>query len=324
MKRILMVLALLAACPAHAQELTLFAGSLRDSGTKEGSHAWAVEYQQGLGENMAASFSWLNEGHIPGHHRDGQAVQVWGRANVLDRRVSLAFGIGPYRYFDTIESSAGGGYANLHGWGAVGSLAATYYSGSSWLLQLRASRIVTRNGIDTRSLMLGVGYQLEPVSERGPMRSAPYQAGKTTTDAFTVFLGRTIVNSYHSEHDTAAAIEYRHGLARHVDVSVGVIDEGDAGLVRRRGVTAQVWAVREVLASDRLALGVGFGPYVATDRYRTAAPGEAAASRYSWIFTATASLRFGRHWDARFSWNRITTHYNRDTDLLLFGVGYRL
>ncbi len=125
--------------------------------------------------------------------------------------------------------------------GAVGSLAATYYSGSSWLLQLRASRIVTRNSIDTSSLMLGVGYQLEPVTERRPMRSAPYQAGRTTNDEFTVFLGRTIVNSYHSEHDTAAAIEYRHGLARHVDVSVGVINEGDARLARRRGVAAQIW-----------------------------------------------------------------------------------
>ena len=302
----------------------MFAGSLRDSGTKEGSHAWAVEYQHGLGENTAASFSWLNEGHIPGHHRDGQAVQIWGRASVLDRRLSLAFGIGPYRYFDTTESSASGGYANPHGWGAVGSLAATYYSGSSWLLQLRASRIVTRNSIDTRSLMLGVGYRLEPATEREPMRSAPYQAGKTTSDEFTVFLGRTIVNSYNSEHDTAAAIEYRHGLARHVDVSIGAINEGDAGLVRRRGVAAQVWGVREFLASDRLALGVGFGPYVATGRYRISAPGEGAASRFSRIFTATASLRFGRHWDARFSWNRITTHYNRDTDLLLFGVGYRL
>jgi len=324
MKRMLLALALLTAYPAYAQELTLFVGSLRDSGTKQGSHAWAVEYQQGLGENTAASFSWMNEGHIPGHHRDGQAVQIWGRANVLNRRLSLAVGIGAYRYFDTIESSAGGGYANLHGWGAVGSLAATYYSSGSWLLQLRASRIVTRNSFDTSSLMLGVGYQLEPMTERGPMRSAPYQTGKTTSDEFTVFLGRTIVNSYHSEHDTAGAIEYRHSPARHVDVSVGVINEGDAGLVRRRGVTAQIWGVREVLASDRLALGVGFGPYVATDRNRTAAPGDADASRFSWIITATASLRFGRHWDARFSWNRITTHYNRDTDLLLFGVGYRL
>lgn len=324
MKRILLALALLLAWPAHAQELTLFAGDLKVSGTKESSPIWAFEYQQGMGENMAASFSWLNEGHVPGHHRDGQAVQIWGRANVLDRRLSLAAGVGPYRYFDTTLSSAGAGHANIHGWGTVASLAATYYTDSSWLLQLRANRVVARNSIDTTTLMLGVGYQLEPVSERGPLSFPPYQSSKTTTDEITVFLGRTIVNSYQSENDSARAIEYRHGLARHVDVTVGLLNEGDARLIRRRGLTAQIWGVREVLESDRLTLGIGFGPYLAVDRYHTAAPGEGATARFSWIFTATASYRFGRHWDARLSWNRINTNYHRDTDLLLFGIGYRL
>ncbi len=325
MKRILFALALLPACTAHAQELTLFAGDLKESVTRESSSAWAFEYQQGMGENIAASFSWLNEGHVPGHHRDGQAVQIWGRANVLDRRLSLAAGIGPYRYFDTtVSSSASGNHTNIHGWGLVGSLSATYYTGRSWLLQLRANRVVARNSIDTNSLMLGVGYQLEPVSERGPLSFPPYQSGKTTTDEFTVFLGRTIVNSYQSENGVASAIEYRHGLARHVDVTVSWLNEGDARLVRRSGVTAQLWAVREVLASDRLILGVGFGPYLAIDRHHTPAPGEGAATRFSWLFTATASYRFSPHWDARFSWNRINTNYNRDTDLLLFGIGYRV
>ena len=322
-KRILPALALLLAFPAHAQELTLFGGGVRQSGSKDSSQAWALEYQHGLGENLAASFSWLNEGHVPGHHRDGQAVQVWGRTNVLDRRLSLAAGIGPYRYFDTIDASAAPNHANVHGWGTIGSLAATYYTNSPWLWQLRANRIVAPNSIDTTALMLGVGYQLEPAAERGPLAFAPYQANKTTSNEITVFLGRTIVNSYESENAGAFAVEYRHGLARHVDVSVGYIDEGDTALLRRSGVTAQLWAVREFLASDRLAMGVGFGPYVAIDTHHAPGPGEGGASKYSWMLTATASYRFGQNWDARLSWNRITTNYNRDTDLLLFGIGYR-
>ena len=37
----------------------------------------------------------------------------------------------------------------------------------------------------------------------------------------------------------------------------------------------------------------------------------------------TASYRIGREWTARFSWNRVLSNYDRDTDVLLFGVGYR-
>lgn len=322
------LLLVLAAIPVHAcaQELTLLAGGLQQSGSKEKTSAWAFEYLQPLHENIAASFSWLNEGHVPGHHRDGQSVQIWARTNVLDRRLSLAVGVGPYRYFDTTVSSAGGGYANIHGWGTVASLAATYYTPSRWLFQLRANRIVARDSIDTTALMFGVGYQLEPVAEPGPQASTPRQIGKTTTDEVSVFLGKTIVNSYFSENGTARAIEYRHGLARYIDMTVGLLNEGDARLIRRTGVTAQIWGVREVLASDRLVLGVGYGPYLAIDKYRSPLAGEARDSKLSWMFTAMAALRFGERdrWSARLSWNRTNTNYNRDTDVILLGLGYRL
>ena len=323
MWRIFLALPVVLAGAANAQELTLFGGGLKQSGTKESTSVWAFEYQHPLHENIAASFAWLNEGHVPGHHRDGQSIQIWGRTNVLDRRLSLAAGVGPYRYFDTTVSSAGGGYANIHGWGTVGSLAATYYTESRWLYQMRFNRIVARNSIDTSALMFGIGYQLEPVSERGPQVSAPRQSGKTTSDEVTVFVGQTIVNSYYSERDSARALEYRRGLGRYVDVTLGVLNEGDARLVRRTGITAQIWGVREVLASDRLVLGIGFGPYLAVDRYRTPAPGEGGDSKFSWIFTATAAYRISPNWDARLSWNRINTNYNRDTDVILFGAGYR-
>ncbi len=323
MWRMFLLAPLILAGAVHAQELTVFAGGLQASETKERSHAWALEYQHALGENIAASFAWLNEGHLPGHHRDGQSVQIWGRANLLDRRLSLAAGLGPYRYFDTTASVAGGDHANIHGWGMVGSLAATYYSDSRWLYKLRFNRIVAGGSVDTNALMLGIGYQLEPVSERGPQVSAPSQLGKTTTDEITAFVGRTIVNSLSSERELGWAFEYRHGLGRHVDVTLGVLNEGDARLVRRSGITAQIWGVREVLASDRLVLGIGLGPYLAIDRYRDPALGEGGTSLFSWIFTASAAFRLSQHWNARVSWNRINTNYNRDTDVILLGAGYR-
>jgi len=323
MWRILMVLPLIISGATHAQELTLLGGGLKESGTKYRSPVWAFEYKHPLSEHVAASFSWLNEGHLPGHHRDGQTVQIWGRTNVFDRHLSLAVGVGPYRYFDTTVSSDGSGYANIHGWATVGSLGATYYTDRRWLYEMRFNRIVARNSINTSTLMFGIGYQLEPVPERGPQVSAPRQLDKTTTDEVTVFLGQTIVNSFYSQSDTARALEYRHGLGRFFDVTLGLLNEGDARLVRRTGVTTQIWGVREVLASDRLLLGIGFGPYLAIDKYRTPVAGQGGRSNFSWIFTATAAFRLSPHWNGRVSWNRINTNYDRDTDVVLFGAGYR-
>ena len=41
------------------------------------------------------------------------------------------------------------------------------------------------------------------------------------------------------------------------------------------------------------------------------------------IVTLTTSYRFHPHWGVRASWNRIVTNYNRDTDVILGGIGYR-
>jgi hypothetical protein len=41
------------------------------------------------------------------------------------------------------------------------------------------------------------------------------------------------------------------------------------------------------------------------------------------IITLTASYRFDPRWFARLSWNRVVTHYDRDTGVILLGGGYR-
>jgi undecaprenyl pyrophosphate phosphatase UppP len=53
----------------YAQEFSLFGGGSRAGSTN--TYTWAFNYQEGLGQYFAASFTWLNEGHIPDHHRDG-------------------------------------------------------------------------------------------------------------------------------------------------------------------------------------------------------------------------------------------------------------
>lgn len=324
MKRaFLIALLALVACPVRAQEIYFNAGGLLDTNTKEHTYTWSLSYMQGLQEHLAVSFSWLNEGHVPGHHRDGHTVQFWGRTNVFNRRLSLAAGVGPYRYFDTSEASEGASYSDSHGWGAIFSLAATYYTEKRWLLQLRTNYVETGGySYDTFSVALGIGYQLDPPPSPGPLPKAPSQCERTTDNEITVFIGQTIVNSFDSEKSVSASIEYRRGLWRYVDWTFAYMYEGDNRLVRRGGLITQLWAVRAFF-NKHLALGVGGGIYIAVDQRRDEQPDESGAGTVAAIVTMTASYRFFTHWAVRASWNRIMTNYDRDTDILVAGVGYR-
>ena len=322
MRWIVILILIVAASPAYAQELYLLGGGVRNLGSADSSFSWQLEYMEGLGEHFAYSLSYLNEGHVPTHHRDGNAGQLWVRTNLLDRRLSLAAGVGPYYYFDTTKAMAGASFSDDHGWKTMFSLGATWYTESRWLFQLRANLVETGSSIDTLSTLFGVGYQLDPPPSPGPLPHAPGRQEKTTNNEITVFLGRTIVNSFGSEHSVATAVEYRRGLGRYVDWTAGWLYEGDNRLIRRHGLTTQLWAVKAFL-DDRLALGIGGGAYLCVNRQTDAQHNGDDKGLLSGIVTLSASYRFHPHWDLRTSWNRIVTNYDRDTDVIMGGVGYR-
>jgi len=124
---VFLVIIAFAICPAWSQELTVLGGAMQDTETHDHSYSWQLEYREGLVDPFAFSISYLNEGHVTDHHRDGYAVQAWTRTSMLDRRLSLSAGLGPFFYFDTKAAAAGASYTNDHGWGGVLSLAATWY-----------------------------------------------------------------------------------------------------------------------------------------------------------------------------------------------------
>src|SRR6201991_531374 len=76
---------------ASAQEFALFGGALTGAGSR--TYSWAFDYQEGLGKYAALGITWLNEGHLPDHHRDGQSVQLWGRLPLENRRFVLSAGV---------------------------------------------------------------------------------------------------------------------------------------------------------------------------------------------------------------------------------------
>jgi hypothetical protein len=305
---------------AHAQEFSVFGGAARSSTST--TYTWAFEYEEGLGEYFAASFMWLNEGHVPDHHRDGQAVQLWARAPLMNRRFVVSAGVGPYRYFDTTVAEDGGGYSNDHGWGVVYSVRAAYYASNRWIAQLQLNHVHVQRGPDSSSVMLGVGYQLDAPGEPGPRQWAPSRTGKVTDNEVTVYIGRTVLNSDDSESALAGSIDYRRGLWKYVDLTVGYLYEGSTDLARRDGITSELWLTRAFF-NDKVTLAVGTGVYYALSEREEATHQGPGAHQFSGLISISGAYRFTEHWSGRLTWNRVLTRYDRDTDVMFAGLGYR-
>ena len=316
----LIVSGLLAAPRADAQEFSLFGGGSRAGDTN--TYTWDFNYQEGLGKYFATSFSWLNEGHIPDHHRDGQMVQFWARIPIGNPKFILQAGVGPYRYFDTTTAEQGGSYSDTHGWGVVYSVRAAYYASSRWITQLQFNRVHVQRGPDATSVMFGVGYQLDAPDTPGPRDWAVSSSTNVTNNEVAAYLGKTIVNSTSSPSALGGAIEYRRGLAKYLDVTLGYLHEGSSKLARRDGITSQLWATRAFF-DNRVTLAVGAGAYYAVNENENSESPGPGAGKFSGLVTIAASYRFTQHWDARLEWNRVVTHYDRDTDVILAGAGYR-
>jgi hypothetical protein len=310
----------LGASPASAQEFALYTGPL--TGEHTHSYAWSIDYTEGFGQYLAGSITWLNEGHIPDHHRDGQLVQVWGRLPLAQRRFVVALGVGPYRYFDTEGAEQGQGYSNTHGWGVVYSARATWYSAQRWTANLQLNHVQVANGPSTTAIMLGIGYQLDAPQTPGVRDFALPRTQKVTNNEVTLMAGVTILNSLESQSSVAEAIEYRRGLTNYLDATLGYLHEGHGSDARRDGATAQLWLTRGFF-DEHLTLGIGAGLYAAVHHGNSNEDRDTGDGILSGLVSVSASYRVTQHWSARVMWNRVVTRYSRDTDVILGGIGYR-
>jgi hypothetical protein len=310
----------IACATAHGQEFSVLAGPLKSD--SHGTYSWQASYREGLGRYAAWSFSWLNEGHIPEHHRDGQALQFWGRLPLWADRLELSAGAGPYRYFDTSQAQVGGDYSNTHGWGAVLTLRAAYYLDNRWIAEMKLNRVQAFGGPDTTALLFGIGYQLDASVGRGPRAWPVPRTTNVTRNEVTVMIGTTILNSPDAESNVAESIEYRRGLWHYVDFTASYLHEGGHVQSRRDGIAAQLWATRAFF-DDRLALGVGAGPYLSITQNDNLPQNRSGDGRFSALVSVSASYRFTDRWLARVTWNRMVTRYDRDADIIEAGFGVR-
>jgi hypothetical protein len=302
-----------------AQEIFVNGGFTQDIKTGIDVLQWSVTYRQDLGEHTAFSFSYINEGHQPNHYRDGLGAQIWGRVPMLDQRLSLALGVGPFAYADTRVTAVRNVYENAHGFGIISSGTATWQGMSPLLFQVRLNYIVTQHSFDTLSASFGIGYLLGAPPPRPGSPPKPARSERATGNEITLLLGQTVLNSAKSETDTAMSVEYRRSLLPSVDWTITWLNEGDTRPIGRWGIATQLWGVRSFF-DDHLSLGIGGGPYFARDKYgggdgqRTTVAGDLSFMAAYWFLPRLA---------VRASFSRIITDYGRDTDVFLGGLGYR-
>jgi hypothetical protein len=312
--------------PAIGQEAYVLGGGQYTPGLKEHTYSYALEYQHNLSNYAYASFTWLNEGHVTDHHRDGYSPQLWLRWLSSGRRLALSLGAGPYRYYDTTFVSSTGAVTDVHDWGGLFSAAAQWYVREPWVLQLRYNYAFTTSSISTHTLLLGFGYQFERSASPGPIPPSSYELS-TPRSEVTLMAGNSIQNNLQSPHGVAYAAEFRERLTPYIDAVATFLDEGDTHVVKRKGGAAQLALVREFF-NHHADVGIAGGFYFAHDDFITNSSstqnisvlGERTA--LFGLLSMTVTARFTPRTHLRLYWDRTLTTNGRDTDVVLAGLGF--
>ena len=310
--------------PSHGQELSLLGGATESVDIGQTVRGWQIDFRQDFATHFAVSGSWINEGQLSGHHRDGFATRLWGRIPLFERRVSIAFGAGVYRYFDT-QSQPGEGHANVHGWAPVYGLTATYYTKTPWFVRFGINHVHPTNDVVTSQYLFGAGYRLR--KEAGDETSGRRQGqgaspSKTTGTELMPFLGGTVHNSLESRPGVAGGVEFRRGVSRHFDWTLSWIHEDNREEIRRDGLGSQIWLV-DAFLDRRLTLGFGAGLFAFLDRFPPRWTGEDERFDVAGLVSLTTSYRFGDRWFTRVNWSRVASGIHRDSDIFALGVGCR-
>ena len=313
----------------RAQELTLLGGTMSESNIKNTSYSWQIDYRQDFYKYIDASIAYINEGHVPGHHRDGDAAEVWGNLPLFNNRLALSVGAGAYYYYDT-EPLVGTSSADVHGVSPIFSLTATGYFSDRFFYRVMVNRISPSGDMKTTTATVGVGYWFgltrRPVGKQ-PGKDPTVESQYVTEPQFTAFGGQSVVNTFLSQKALAGAAEYRQGIIPHLDGTASFIYEGDPKITRRSGIALQLWPVNTFF-NENTSVGIGVGPYIFIDRNHPVAAGPTVnvgrknPAAVAPIVSITIARKISENWITRVVWDRVVSNYNRDSDIFLVGLGY--
>jgi len=310
----------------HAGELDFTLGAEQSTPDTGHTYTWGIEYRQPFGAHLAASFTWLNEGHLVDHHRDGQAAQLWWRSRQGGTGLVFEFGAGPYHYYDTtnmvaVETASGVelDFENAHGWGVLASAAMDWYFNHGWFALLRLNDIEAAGEVRSTALTAGVGYRFGAGSQSDFHWSDSWWVADAPRSEVDVMFGRAILNSFSSEGTLAEALSVRTKLSAHCVASLTYTAAQNVPLDWHSGTAVQLWA--EAPLTSAFSAGAGVGAFIISDRSQNAATN--SASDVAGIVGLTLAYAISSRWDVRAIWNRVTTRDDDDSDIVLLGMGYR-
>lgn len=329
-RRLALLAFLSALCPpAFAQELYALVGGQYTQSLHEKTYSYSIEYLQNFNDYVYGTFTWLNEGHVTNHHRDGYSPQLWLRWPGASRRFNLSVGVGPYRYYDT-TSLAAIGATDAHGWGVLGSVAAQWYFRNPWVMELRYNYAHTTTSITTHTALIGFGYQFDSSSTPGPVWNTQRYGFYPPDQRFelAVMAGGTVVNNFNSPRGVAWGAELRYRVTPYIDAIGTYLDEGDARVVKRKGVAGQLGIKREFL-NHHADVGVAGGFYFARDRDYISPETQVLGlirtrTQVLGLLTMTVTYRMESGFRLRAYWYRTLTTNGRDTDVVMLGAGWAL
>ena len=317
------VLLLTTGLPGASQEVSAFMGVLHSNDPDpaiRATYTWQFGYAHQIIPGAGLYLGWLNEGHLTDHHRDGPVIQAWTYLLGRGRPLSLLGGLGAYRWYDTVSAEGGVSHVNQHGICVLGSLMAQYRpAGAHWQTRLQLNATSPIGGRHNLSLLGGVGYIFaEDAPKRAPLRAEIPRAMPRHEISF--LFGKTVLNSLSSETSEAYLVQYRHAFSPHWGLVASYANEGVPGGMRRDGMALQA-SLAGAYMSGRFLLGFALGPHWARVKEEDSA--DASSSyRVGGRATLGAGWRVSEDLVVRLAWNRNSTHYDRDTDLLMAGLGY--
>jgi len=160
----------LGAFQASRNEWTFLAGAsvVDNNDFKSQGAAATIEYRRVIHPNVEWDVSWIHEGVREAARRNGVATELWLVRSLIDDRLVLGAGIGPYVAFDfypdvglsqfgvPAANRADRSHERLAG---LVSMTAAYRFDSRWSARLVWHQVVAREPYDAGFLAFGLGYR---------------------------------------------------------------------------------------------------------------------------------------------------------------------
>jgi hypothetical protein len=191
--------------------------------------------------------------------------------------------------------------------------------GGNWLNSLRVNRVQVHGSISSTAIVASLGYRFGSTGD-AVVKTPAFIPGKNSRRSeLDAMIGGSIVNGLDADANLAMAIAWRVRTTDHLTGSLTYLNEGNVGSGRRTGIAPQIWL--EDNLTERFSVGAGLGPYVAIQK-PLSSDGE-SSSPVSALVSVTAAFAIAPNWVGRLVWNRVATNYDRDTDVVMFALGYR-